>query len=97
MSTCEPCALRDRCESERADVIERNRAYRLLSAVLRGAEEEQGSMALQIGHCRDCAARLVAIYMGLLAGVISAVEGSEEAAAAWVDRQITDLPPDAPE
>ncbi|MDX1878222.1 hypothetical protein SBE55_10370 [Mycolicibacterium sp. 141076] len=54
-------------------------------------------MALQIGHCRDCAARLVAIYMGLLAGVISAVEGSEEAAAAWVDRQITDLPPDAPE
>lgn len=92
-NACEPCALRDRGESDRAEGIETNRALRLLRAVVSANAEEQASIGMQLRDCGDCRDRIIPLYLGMLAGQLLAQTGNDASAAvAWVDQRLAENP-----
>jgi len=63
MTTCEPCALREAGDDDRAAAIESIRSQRLELAVLNGAEDASAEISDQLHGCLMCVSRLAVIYL----------------------------------
>lgn len=97
---CEPCALRDRGESERAETIEAIRGQRLFLAMITGDEHAAFSASEEIGPCVDCLRRVITRFGTIAAGYLIHFQGSAdkaaEAVAHGLAQDLNDLPPDSP-
>lgn len=79
---CEPCALREQGQTERADIFEGIRVQRLMLAIVNGAPDAVGVIAAELGSCYDCMARLsaqlVVMNTELMARVVGSVDNVKQ-------------------
>ena len=81
MTTCEPCALRQAGDTNRAEAIESIRTQRVMLSLLNGAPDAIAEILIEFGDCHDCTRRLAARYIFATAQCLVTMVGSPEAAA----------------
>ena len=84
MTTCEPCALREAGEADRAEAVESIRTQRLVLSVLNGLSDAAKEMVAELGGCRDCIARLAVRYLTVYATALTHMAGDSNAASEWI-------------
>lgn len=82
--TCEPCALRQAGDNDRADAIVAIGTQRIVLAMLNGSDDAVGAISAEFKGCVDCAARIAAMALGMCVQALAHMAGSADAAAQWI-------------